>query len=185
MDYLADAPGSVARNLPSRRARMSRATRAAATTTRCCAAALQRLCDRIAAETGDFGYRVFADSAPVMEVELAARAGIGWRGKHTLLLDRQGSWFFLGEIYCDLPLDCDSEMKITAEPASAASRSVRRGRLPRPTSWIARRCISYLTIEHKSAIPENCGRSSATASTAATTASWSAPGTALRACRRN
>ena len=65
---------------------------------------LQKLCDRIAAEVGPFGYRVFTDSAPVMEVELAARAGLGWRGKHTLLLTREaGSLFFLGEIYCDLP----------------------------------------------------------------------------------
>src|SRR6267142_568224 len=69
---------------------------------------LQKLCDRIEEETGAFAYRAFADSAPVMEVELAARAGIGWRGKHTLLLNREaGSWFFLGEIYTDLPLPVD------------------------------------------------------------------------------
>ncbi|HJV10892.1 MAG TPA: tRNA epoxyqueuosine(34) reductase QueG, partial [Burkholderiales bacterium] len=73
---------------------------------------LQKLCDRICEEVGDFGYRVFTDSAPVMEVELAARAGIGWRGKHTLLLSRDaGSWFFLGEIYCDIPLDVDAPEK--------------------------------------------------------------------------
>src|SRR5262249_6142477 len=66
---------------------------------------LQKLCDRISAEIGAFGYRAFTDSAPVMEVELAARAGLGWRGKHTLLLSREaGSWFFPGEAYCDLPL---------------------------------------------------------------------------------
>ena len=71
---------------------------------------LQKLCDRIAAEAGPFGYRVFTDSAPVMEVELASAAGLGWRGKHTLLLSRDaGSWFFLGEIYCDLPLPVDPE----------------------------------------------------------------------------
>ena len=70
---------------------------------------LQKLCDRIVGEAGPFRYRVFSDSAPVMEVELAAKAGIGWRGKHTLLLDRDaGSWFFLGEILVDLPLPSDS-----------------------------------------------------------------------------
>src|SRR4051812_10815766 len=72
-------------------------------------ARLQDLCDRIAEEIGPFGYRAYSDSAPVMEVELAARAGLGWRGKHTLLLSRDaGSWFFLGEIYCDLPLPADA-----------------------------------------------------------------------------
>jgi len=116
---------------------------------------LQKLCDRIAAEAGPFGHRAFSDSAPVMEVELAARAGLGWRGKHTLLLSREaGSWFFLGEIYCDLPLPIDQEQKdhcgtcercITVCPTQAI-----RG----PYQLDARRCISYLTIEHKSAIPE-------------------------------
>jgi epoxyqueuosine reductase len=116
---------------------------------------LQKLCDRIAAEVGEFGYRVFTDSAPVMEVELAARAGIGWRGKHTLLLSRDaGSWFFLGEIYCDIPLPLD-------EPTSSACGTCERCIDICPTQAIrgpyqldARRCISYLTIEHKSAIPE-------------------------------
>ena len=116
---------------------------------------LQKLCDRIAQEVGEFGYRVFTDSAPVMEVELAARAGIGWRGKHTLLLSRDaGSWFFLGEVYCDLPLPTDTpeanhcgtcERCIDVCPTQAI-----RG----PYQLDARRCISYLTIEHKSAIPE-------------------------------
>ena len=116
---------------------------------------LQKLCDRIAQEVGEFGYRVFTDSAPVMEVELAARAGIGWRGKHTLLLSREaGSWFFLGEIYCDIPLPLD-------EPTSNACGTCERCIEICPTQAIrgpyrldARRCISYLTIEHKSAIPE-------------------------------
>jgi epoxyqueuosine reductase len=116
---------------------------------------LQRLCDRIAAERGPFRHRAFADSAPVMEVELAARAGIGWRGKHTLLLDREGSWFFLGEIYCDLELPEDP-------PATEHCGSCRKCIDVCPTQAItapyrldARRCISYLTIEHKSAIPED------------------------------
>ena len=116
---------------------------------------LQKLCDRIAAAAGPFGYRAFTDSAPVMEVELAARAGLGWRGKHTLLLSRDaGSWFFLGEIYCDLPLPAD-----VAEDDHCGS--CRRCIDVCPTQAIrgpyqldARRCISYLTIEHKSAIPE-------------------------------
>jgi epoxyqueuosine reductase len=115
---------------------------------------LQKLCDRIAAEAGPFGYRVFADSAPVMEVELAARAGLGWRGKHTLLLDREGSWFFLGEVLTSLPLPVDAPV---AEHCGTCSKCIDvcptqaiRG----PYQLDARRCISYLTIEHKSAIPE-------------------------------
>ena len=115
---------------------------------------LQQLCERIEGEAGAFGYRVFTDSAPVMEVELAVRAGIGWRGKHTLLLDRTGSWFFLGEVYTDLPLPPDA-------PAEEHCGSCRRCIDICPTQAIvgpyqldARRCISYLTIEHKSAIPE-------------------------------
>ena len=116
---------------------------------------LQKLCDRIVAEAGPFGYRVFTDSAPVMEVELAARAGLGWRGKHTLLLNRDaGSWFFLGEIYCDIPLPLD-------QPVSNSCGTCERCIDICPTQAIrgayqldARRCISYLTIEHKSAIPE-------------------------------
>ena len=85
---------------------------------------LQKLSDRIAAEVGEFGYRVFTDSAPVMEVELAARAGLGWRGKHTLLLSREaGSCFFLGEIYTDLPLPVDAPV----ERALRHLRDVHRG----------------------------------------------------------
>ncbi|HYR36480.1 MAG TPA: tRNA epoxyqueuosine(34) reductase QueG [Burkholderiales bacterium] len=115
---------------------------------------LQQLCDRIAREAGEFGYRVFTDSAPVMEVELAVRAGVAWRGKHTLALDRSGSWFFLGEVYTDLPLPADA-------PVEEHCGSCRRCIDICPTQAIlgpyqldARRCISYLTIEHKSAIPE-------------------------------
>ena len=114
---------------------------------------LQQLCERIEGEAGTFGYRVFTDSAPVMEVELAVRAGIGWRGKHTLLLDRAGSWFFLGEVFTDLPLPADA-------PVEEHCGSCRRCIDVCPTQAIvgpyeldARRCISYLTIEHKSSIP--------------------------------
>jgi epoxyqueuosine reductase len=118
-------------------------------------ARMQRLAERIAAEIGEFRYRVFADSAPVMEVELAKAAGLGWRGKHTLLLNREaGSYFFLGEIYTDLPLPLD-------EPPSDHCGSCRKCIDICPTQAIvapyeldARRCISYLTIEHKGPIPE-------------------------------
>ncbi|MGI4858792.1 MAG: tRNA epoxyqueuosine(34) reductase QueG, partial [Janthinobacterium lividum] len=79
---------------------------------------LQRLADRIAAEIGPFGHRVFTDSAPVMEVELARRAGVGWRGKHTLLLARDaGSFFFIGEMYVDLPLPTDAQVRADETPA--------------------------------------------------------------------
>ena len=116
---------------------------------------LQQLCDRIEAETGPFAHRVFSDSAPVMEIELAVRAGIGWRGKNTLLLAREaGSYFFLGEIYTDLPLPADAP---AGEHCGTCERCIEvcptqaiRG----PYRLDARRCISYLTIEHKSAIPE-------------------------------
>ncbi|HEX5960768.1 MAG TPA: tRNA epoxyqueuosine(34) reductase QueG [Rhodanobacteraceae bacterium] len=116
---------------------------------------LQKLADRIAAATGPFGYRAFSDSAPVLEKALARNAGLGWIGKHTLLLDRDaGSWFFLGELYTDLPLPVDA-------PASAHCGTCTRCIDVCPTRAItgpyqldARRCISYLTIESKDAIPE-------------------------------
>jgi epoxyqueuosine reductase len=121
-------------------------------------AKLQQLCDRIAAEVGEFGYRVFSDSAPVMEVELARKAGLGWRGKHTLLLDRTGSWFFLGEVYTDLPLpvtiDEDSPPEGHCGTCQRCIDACPTGAITAPYELDARRCISYLTIEHKSAIPE-------------------------------
>ena len=116
---------------------------------------LQKLCDRIGTEAGEFGHRVFSDSAPVMEVELAARAGLGWRGKHTLLLSREaGSWFFLGEIYCDLPLPVDSAEKNHCGTCERCIEVCPTQAIRGPYQLDARRCISYLTIEHKSAIPE-------------------------------
>jgi epoxyqueuosine reductase len=118
-------------------------------------ARLAQLCERIRAVTGDFGHRVFSDSAPVMEVELAARAGLGWRGKHTLLLSREaGSWFFLGDIYCDLPLPFDTP---SDEHCGSCERCIDicpTQAIRAPYQLDARRCISYLTIEHRSAIPE-------------------------------
>ena len=116
---------------------------------------LQALCDRIGAETQPFHHRVFTDSAPVMEVELATRAGIGWRGKHTLLLDRSaGSWFFLGEVYCDLPLPCDGEATNHCGTCERCIDVCPTQAIRGPYQLDARRCISYLTIEHKTAIPE-------------------------------
>ncbi len=116
---------------------------------------LQALAERIQGVVGPFGYRVFTDSAPVMEVELAGRAGLGWRGKHTLLLNRTaGSWFFLGEIYCDLPLPPDQP---GTEHCGTCERCIEvcpTGAIVAPYVLDARRCISYLTIEHRGSIPE-------------------------------
>jgi epoxyqueuosine reductase len=116
---------------------------------------LQKLADRIAEEVGPFGHRVFVDSAPVLERALARNAGLGWIGKHTCLIDKDGgSWFFLGEIYVDLPLPVD-------EPATAHCGTCVRCIDICPTRAIvaphrldARRCIAYLTIEHEGAIDE-------------------------------
>jgi len=118
-------------------------------------ARLQTLCDRIHARVGDFGYRVFCDSAPVLEVALAAKAGIGWRGKHTLLLSREaGSWFFLGEIYTSLELPVDTPAGEHCGSCTACIEACPTRAIVAPYQLDARRCISYLTIEHKSAIPE-------------------------------
>ena len=116
---------------------------------------LQKLADRIAEEIGPFGHRVFVDSAPVLERALARNAGLGWIGKHTCLIDKDGgSWFFLGEIYVDLPLPIDP-------PAGAHCGSCTRCIDICPTQAIvapyrldARRCIAYLTIEHEGSIDE-------------------------------
>ena len=116
---------------------------------------LQALCERIEQAIGPFGYRVFSDSAPVMEVELAARTGIGWRGKHTLLLSRDaGSWFFLGEVYTDLALPLDSAAEEHCGSCQKCIDVCPTQAIRAPYQLDARRCISYLTIEHKSAIPE-------------------------------
>jgi epoxyqueuosine reductase len=125
---------------------------------------LQQLAERIEARIGAFGHRAFTDSAPVLEVALAQKAGVGWRGKHTLLLQSDaGSLFFLGEIYVDIPLPTDA----VTEPAHAPeSDGAHCGHCTRcidvcPTGAIvgpyrvdARRCISYLTIELAGSIPE-------------------------------
>jgi epoxyqueuosine reductase len=115
---------------------------------------LQKLADRVAEEVGEFGYRVFTDSAPVMEVELAANAGLGWRGKHTLLLSREaGSYFFLGEIYTDLALPVDAPAANHCGTCAKCIEVCPTQAIRGPYSLDARRCISYLTIELKGSIP--------------------------------
>ena len=115
---------------------------------------LQRLAAAIAALAGPFGYRVFSDSAPVMEVHFAQQAGLGWRGKHTLLLSRQGSWRFLGEIYCDLPLPPDTPVADHCGNCNACIDVCPTRAITAPYRVDARRCISYLTIELAGSIPE-------------------------------
>jgi epoxyqueuosine reductase len=116
---------------------------------------LQALADRMTSELGAFAYRVFTDSAPVMEVALAERAGLGWRGKHTLLLSRDaGSLFFLGELFVGLDLARDAA---TTEHCGTCTRCIEvcpTQAIVAPYELDARRCISYLTIEHKGSIPE-------------------------------
>ena len=115
---------------------------------------LQKLAEAIAALAGPFGYRVFSDSAPVMEVEFARQAGLGWRGKHALLVSKQGSWRFLGEIYSDLPLAPDEAVAEHCGRCSACLTACPTGAIVAPYRVDARRCISYLTIELAGAIPE-------------------------------
>ena len=118
-------------------------------------ARLQKLAERIQREIGPFQYRAFTDSAPVMEVELASRSGLGWRGKHTLLLSRAaGSWFFLGEIYTDLPLPIDQPEPGHCGSCERCLTACPTGAIVAPYQVDARRCISYLTIELKGSIPE-------------------------------
>ncbi|PTR33286.1 epoxyqueuosine reductase [Luteibacter sp. OK325] len=116
---------------------------------------LQKLAEKIGERIGDFGYRAYVDSAPVLEKALARNAGLGWIGKHTVVINkRAGSYFFLGELYTDLPLPVD-------QPATAHCGSCRRCIDICPTQAIvapyrldARKCIAYLTIELKGSIPE-------------------------------
>ena len=115
---------------------------------------LQKLADTIAEITGPFGYRVFSDSAPVMEVEFASQAGLGWRGKHTLLLSKQGSWRFLGDIYTDLLLPPDAPVEEHCGTCTACLDACPTQAIVAPYKVDARRCISYLTIELAGPIPE-------------------------------
>lgn len=115
---------------------------------------LQKLADKIVAEAGAFHYRVFSDSAPVMEVAWAQKSGLGWKGKHTLLLTRQaGSMFFLGEMYVDLPLPVDEEVSSYCGSCTRCIDICPTQAIVAPYLVDARRCISYLTIELKGSIP--------------------------------
>ncbi|WP_022948315.1 tRNA epoxyqueuosine(34) reductase QueG [Methylohalobius crimeensis] len=117
---------------------------------------LQKLARRIEQATGPHGYRVFCDSAPVLEKPIAQKAGLGWQGKHTnLIAFKQGSWFFLGEIYTDLPLPVDPPVTQSHCGSCRACIDVcPTGAIVGPYRLDARRCISYLTIELKGPIPE-------------------------------
>ena len=115
---------------------------------------LQQLADKLQAQAGALGFRVFTDSAPVLEVELAVRSGLGWRGKHTLVLHRDaGSFFFLGEIFVDIPLEPTPTETEHCGTCSACISVCPTQAITAPYRLDARRCISYLTIEHPGSIP--------------------------------
>ncbi|HMB57762.1 MAG TPA: tRNA epoxyqueuosine(34) reductase QueG [Arenimonas sp.] len=116
---------------------------------------LQKLADRIGAAIGPFGYRVFVDSAPVLERALARNAGLGWIGKNACVINKDaGSWFFLGEIYVDLPLPTDAEASAHCGTCTRCIDICPTQAIIAPNRIDARRCISYLTIELKGSIPE-------------------------------
>ncbi|NJD89036.1 MAG: tRNA epoxyqueuosine(34) reductase QueG [Betaproteobacteria bacterium] len=118
-------------------------------------ARLQALADRMLAELGPFPYRVFTDSAPVMEVALAARAGLGWQGKHTLLLAREaGSYYFLGELFVGLDLAKDAPVAGHCGTCERCLEACPTRAIVAPFQLDARRCISYLTIENPGPIPD-------------------------------
>jgi epoxyqueuosine reductase len=117
-------------------------------------ARLQQFADRIAAEVGPFGHRAFTDSGPVLEVEMAARSGLAWRGKHTLALSRDaGSMFFLGELFVDLPFEPTPPADAHCGTCSACIDVCPTRAIVAPYVLDARRCIAYLTIEHEGPIP--------------------------------
>lgn len=115
---------------------------------------LQKLACKIEDEIGSFGYRAFVDSAPVLEKAIAEKAGLGWIGKHSNLINRKaGSWFFLGEIYTDLPLQADQQSTEHCGKCKACIDICPTQAIVAPYQVDARRCISYLTIELKGTIP--------------------------------
>jgi epoxyqueuosine reductase len=115
---------------------------------------LTQLADRVSEKIGSFGYRAFTDSAPVLEKPLAEKAGLGWIGKHTNLINKQaGSWFFLGEIFTNLPLDLDQPVKNHCGTCHACIDVCPTQAIVAPYQLDARRCISYLTIELRGSIP--------------------------------
>ena len=117
---------------------------------------LQKLARKIEAVVGELGYRAFVDSAPVLERALAEKAGLGWIGKNTMLINKQaGSWFFLGELFTDLPFPVDQQAGDHCGTCTACMDICPTGAFAKANQLDARRCISYLTIESKKAIPEN------------------------------
>jgi epoxyqueuosine reductase len=153
MNYLPEAAGSEAALADGRRAFLSRYA-LGRDYHKVLRARLQALARRIEADIGPYAYRVFTDSAPVMEVELARASGLGWRGKHTLLLSRTaGSYFFLGEIYTDLPLPPDAPLDEHCGDCRRCLDVCPTQAIIAPYRLDARRCISYLTIELKGSIP--------------------------------
>ncbi len=115
---------------------------------------LKNLAKKIEERIGEFGYRVFVDSAPVLEKALAQKAGIGWMGKHTNIIhDKAGSWFFLGELYTDLPLPIDTPSESHCGSCKVCIDVCPTDAITGPYQLDARRCISYLTIELRDAIP--------------------------------
>jgi epoxyqueuosine reductase len=117
---------------------------------------LQKLASKIEAETETFGYRAFVDSAPVLEKAIAEKAGLGWIGKHSNLINRKaGSWFFLGEIYTDIALPADQQSSNHCGQCKACIEICPTQAIIAPYQVDARRCISYLTIELKGSIPEH------------------------------
>ncbi|MEL0639914.1 tRNA epoxyqueuosine(34) reductase QueG [Pseudoalteromonas aliena] len=117
---------------------------------------LKKLGQKIEQEIGEYGFRPFVDSAPVLERQLAEKAGLGWRGKHSLLINQEaGSWFFLGELFIDLPLPIDAENTFEGCGKCVACITLcPTGAIVEPYVVDARKCISYLTIEHQGPIPE-------------------------------
>jgi len=115
---------------------------------------LKALAEQVEALIGPFGYRVFSDSAPILEKPLAAQGGLGWMGKHTNLIERHsGSYFFIGEILTDLPLPIDEPVQNHCGSCTACIDVCPTKAIIAPYVLDARRCISYLTIEHPGAIP--------------------------------
>lgn len=120
---------------------------------------LQLLANKICENVGEFGYRAFVDSAPVMERALAEKSGIGWIGKNTMLINkRAGSWFFLGELFTDLPLPIDKSVSNHCGTCSACLDICPTKAFVKPNILDANRCISYLTIEQRSSIPKEFRR---------------------------
>ncbi|ERH63606.1 iron-sulfur cluster binding protein [Pantoea dispersa EGD-AAK13] len=116
---------------------------------------LKKLGEKIQAHCGELNFRPFVDSAPILERPIAVKAGLGWTGKHSLVLNREaGSWFFLGELLIDLPLPVDEPQQEQCGRCVACMTICPTGAIVEPYVVDARRCISYLTIELEGAIPE-------------------------------